>query len=48
MNSMGALALATERPTPALLGLQPQGRKERLISRTMWLHILVQGLYQVS
>ena len=40
-------ALATEDPTPDLLDRKPHGRTEPLISRTMWKHLLTQGLYQV-
>jgi magnesium-transporting ATPase (P-type) len=48
MDSMGALALATENPTPELLLLRPHGRDEPLISMRMWKHIVTQGLYQVG
>ena len=44
---MGALALATEDPNPELLNEMPHGRNEALITKKMWKHILVQGLYQV-
>ncbi|GAX73955.1 hypothetical protein CEUSTIGMA_g1405.t1 [Chlamydomonas eustigma] len=47
MDSMGALALATEDPAPELLNDKPHGRDEPLITRCMWKHILVQGLYQL-
>ncbi|GFH16630.1 calcium-transporting ATPase, partial [Haematococcus lacustris] len=45
---MGALALATEEPTPELLRLRPYGREEPLIMGRMWKHIVVQGLYQLA
>jgi Ca2+-transporting ATPase len=48
MDSMGALALATEKPTMLLLRLRPYGRDEQLVSGRMWLHIVGQGLYQVG
>ncbi|KAJ9507543.1 hypothetical protein QJQ45_019083, partial [Haematococcus lacustris] len=48
MDSMGALALATEEPTPELLRLRPYGREEPLIMGRMWKHIVVQGLYQLA
>jgi hypothetical protein len=47
MDTMGALALATEDPNPALLDDRPHGRFDRLISGRMWKHILVQGMYQM-
>ncbi|KAG2500891.1 hypothetical protein HYH03_001650 [Edaphochlamys debaryana] len=47
MDTMGALALATEDPNPELLLMKPYGRNENLITRIMWKHILVQGLYQI-
>jgi len=47
MDTMGALALATEDPNIALLGDRPHGRSDRLISGRMWKHILVQGIYQM-
>ncbi|EFJ50671.1 hypothetical protein VOLCADRAFT_88435 [Volvox carteri f. nagariensis] len=47
MDTMGALALATEDPNPELLLMKPYGRNENLITRIMWKHILVQGCYQL-
>lgn len=44
---MGALALATEDPHPALLRQRPNGRTENLINGKMAKHIIVQGLYQM-
>ncbi len=40
-------ALATEDPRPELLLMKPAGRTESLISKKMWKHILVQGVYQM-
>ena len=40
-------ALATEMPMPELLLEKPHGRNEPLISRRMWKHVIVQGLYQL-
>ena len=48
MDTMGALALATETPSPSLLDQAPNGPNEPLISAKMWKHIIVQGLYQVG
>ena len=47
MDSLAALALATEEPTTKLLLEKPHGRSEPLISRKMWKHIVTQGLYQM-
>ncbi|KAI5059228.1 hypothetical protein GOP47_0025547 [Adiantum capillus-veneris] len=48
MDTLGALALATERPTDKLLESPPVGRKEPLISNVMWRNILSQACYQVA
>jgi Ca2+-transporting ATPase len=47
MDTMGALALATETPSLALLDDPPHGHEEPLINRSMWRHIMVQGMFQV-
>ena len=47
MDTLGALALATERPTKDLLAKPPVGRTEPLITNTMWRNLLAQALYQV-
>lgn len=47
MDSFGALALATEAPSPELLQQKPHGRQARLITACMAKHILTQGLYQL-
>lgn len=47
MDTLAALALATENPTPDLLDQKPYGREEPLINPTMWKHILLQSLYQL-
>lgn len=47
MDSMAALALATEQPTQDLLDDKPHGRDEPLVSNTMKYHIIVQGIYQL-
>lgn len=47
MDTMGALALGTEAPTPNLLVRRPYKRNASLISRTMWRNILVQSGYQI-
>ncbi|CAK0781476.1 hypothetical protein CVIRNUC_005383 [Coccomyxa viridis] len=47
MDALGALALATEPPTPHLLEEKPHGRDEALISPAMWKHIFCQAFYQL-
>lgn len=47
MDTMGALALATEAPSVELLKQKPNGRKEGLINKRMLKHIAVQGFYQM-
>lgn len=47
MDTMGALALGTEAPTPDLLERRPYKRSAHLVSRPMWRNILVQSLYQL-
>ncbi|KAF8057240.1 ACA11 [Scenedesmus sp. PABB004] len=47
MDTMGALALATETPSPKLLNDKPAGRSEPLINGKMFKHIVAQGFYQL-
>ncbi|XP_062155503.1 calcium-transporting ATPase 9, plasma membrane-type isoform X2 [Alnus glutinosa] len=47
MDTLGALALATEPPTDHLMHRSPVGRREPLVTNIMWRNILVQALYQV-
>ncbi|CAI8611766.1 unnamed protein product [Vicia faba] len=47
MDTLGALALATEPPTDSLMNRSPVGRREPLITNIMWRNLLVQALYQV-
>lgn len=42
MDSLAALALATQRPTPDLLDRPPAGRDSPLITRKMWKMIIGQ------
>ena len=46
MDSLAALALATESPTPDLLEHKPNSRSEPLINGTMAKHIIIQSMYQ--
>ncbi|KAI4321090.1 hypothetical protein MLD38_034511 [Melastoma candidum] len=47
MDTLGALALATEPPSDDLMKRPPVGRKGKFISNTMWRNILGQALYQL-
>ncbi|RDX92578.1 Calcium-transporting ATPase 12, plasma membrane-type, partial [Mucuna pruriens] len=47
MDTLGALALATEQPTDDLMKMPPVGRVEPLITRVMWRNLISQALYQV-
>ncbi|AES90718.1 calcium-transporting ATPase 2, plasma membrane-type [Medicago truncatula] len=46
MDTLGALALATEPPTDDLMKREPVGRKGDFINNVMWRNILGQALYQ--
>ncbi|KAJ4969039.1 hypothetical protein NE237_015740 [Protea cynaroides] len=48
MDTLGALALATERPTKELIEKPPVGRTEPLITNVMWRNLMAQALYQIS
>ncbi|KAJ7977333.1 Calcium-transporting ATPase [Quillaja saponaria] len=48
MDTLGALALATEQPTNELMKRQPVGRTEPLITNVMWRNLLSQSLYQIA
>ena len=45
MDSLGALALATEPPTEKLLDRKPHNRQEYIVSRIMLKHIIFSSLY---
>ena len=47
MDTMGALALATESPTDDLMDRTPIGRKEPLITNIMWRNIFGQAIFQI-
>ncbi|KAL3531295.1 hypothetical protein ACH5RR_010617 [Cinchona calisaya] len=47
MDTLGALALATERPTDELMHKKPVGRTVPLITNIMWRNLLAQSLYQI-
>ena len=46
MDTLGALALATEPPTDELMKRPPVGKRGNFISNVMWRNILGQSLYQ--
>ncbi|XP_071724578.1 calcium-transporting ATPase 8, plasma membrane-type-like [Rutidosis leptorrhynchoides] len=48
MDTLGALALATEPPTDHLMERPPVGRREPLITNIMWRNLLLQAVYQVT
>ncbi|KAG5190998.1 hypothetical protein JKP88DRAFT_296915 [Tribonema minus] len=48
MDTMGALALGTESPTPALLQRKPYSRRAPLISRPMARNIMTMSLFQLA
>jgi magnesium-transporting ATPase (P-type) len=45
MDSLAALALATEMPKQELLERPPQDRKDHIVSRKMLKHIVLMALY---
>lgn len=47
MDTLGALALATERPTNELLNKPPVGRVEPLITNIMWRNLFAQSIFQI-
>ncbi|KAK6164625.1 hypothetical protein DH2020_001489 [Rehmannia glutinosa] len=48
MDTLGALALATERPSDDLMHNRPVGRTEPLITNIMWRNLLPQAFYQIT
>lgn len=48
MDTLGALALATEPPTDDLMKRKPVGRKGNFITNVMWRNIFGQSLYQFT
>lgn len=47
MDTLGALALATEPPNDDLMKNAPVGRHGKLISNVMWRNIFGQAIYQL-
>ncbi|XP_055813584.1 putative calcium-transporting ATPase 13, plasma membrane-type [Solanum dulcamara] len=48
MDTLGALALATEKPTEELMKRKPVGRTAPLITNVMWRNLMAQALYQIA
>jgi len=48
MDTLGALALATEPPNPAMLERRPYKREAPLVSRPMWRNVLAQAAFQLA
>ncbi|KAH0449141.1 hypothetical protein IEQ34_022941 [Dendrobium chrysotoxum] len=48
MDTLGALALATELPTDHLMKRHPVGQREPLITNVMWRNVVLQAVYQVT
>ncbi|KAF2306698.1 hypothetical protein GH714_020628 [Hevea brasiliensis] len=48
MDTLGALALATEPPTDHLMHKPPVGHRAPLITNIMWRNLLIQTIYQAS
>ncbi|KAM0831814.1 hypothetical protein ACQ4PT_065295 [Festuca glaucescens] len=48
MDTLGALALATEPPNNNLMQRPPVGRREPLITNIMWRNLLIMAFYQVA
>lgn len=47
MDTLGALALATEPPNEALMKRPPVSRYESFITKVMWRNIIGQSIYQL-
>jgi Ca2+-transporting ATPase len=47
MDTLGALALATEPPSDAMMRRPPVGRGDNFITKVMWRNITGQSIYQL-
>lgn len=47
MDTLGALALATEPPNDGLMQRPPVGRNVNFITKVMWRNIIGQSIYQL-
>lgn len=48
MDTLGALALATEPPNDGLMNRPPIGRNVNFITKIMWRNIIGQSIYQIA
>lgn len=48
MDTLGALALATEPPNDGLMQRPPVKRTDSFITKTMWRNIIGQSIYQMA
>ncbi|CAN6246981.1 unnamed protein product [Urochloa humidicola] len=48
MDTLGALALATEPPTDQPMRRPPVGRREPLVTNIMWRNLFIQAVFQVA
>uniref|UniRef100_M1DT14 Calcium-transporting ATPase n=1 Tax=Solanum tuberosum TaxID=4113 RepID=M1DT14_SOLTU len=48
MDTLGALALATEKPTEEVMKKKPVGRTAPLITNIMWRNLMAQASYQIA
>jgi len=48
MDTLGALALATEPPNDSMMRRPPVGRGDNFITRVMWRNIVGQSIYQLA
>jgi P-type Ca2+ transporter type 2C len=48
MDTLGALALATEPPNDAMMQRPPVGRGDSFITKVMWRNIIGQSIYQLT
>jgi len=48
MDSLGALALATDPPTEKLLNRKPYHKHERILNKRMLIQVIIMGLFQTA
>ncbi|KAK0600244.1 hypothetical protein LWI29_012981 [Acer saccharum] len=48
MNTLGALAMATEHPTDDLMKQSPVGRSKPFITKIMWRNLISQAVFQIT
>jgi len=47
MDTLGALALATEPPSDEILNRQPYAKDNAIVTEVMWRNVFGHGIYQV-